>query len=149
MNQKIYEAFKNQEGKIIDNGPSKAANWLAAKLLRIGDSNITLECFVREDMTNPAGILHGGVASLMLDEVIGMGNVVMSEEYLMSSVNLNVDFLSSARLGEKLLVSAKLIRLGANLNHWEAKIEKESGKLVAKASSNMAKTHIKLSDIGF
>ncbi len=148
MNQKIYGMFKSQEGKVIDNGPSKAANWLGAKLLRVGDSYVTVECVVREDMTNPVGILHGGIASLMLDEVIGMGNVIMSEEYVMSSVNLNVDFLSSAKVGERLIISSKLIRTGANLNHWEAKIEKESGKIVAKASSNMAKTHVKLSDLG-
>ncbi|MDN3203967.1 PaaI family thioesterase [Algoriphagus sediminis] len=148
MNQRIYSIFKAQEGQVIDNGPSKAANWLALKLLRIGDSNVTMEGRVREDMCNPVGILHGGIASLMLDEIIGIGNIVMTEEYVMSSVNLNVDFLSSANIGERLIISAKLIRLGANLNHWEAKIEKESGKLVAKASSNMSKTHIKLSDLG-
>jgi acyl-coenzyme A thioesterase PaaI-like protein len=65
----------------------------------------------------------------------------------MTSINLNVDFLSSAKLGEKVEVSAKLVRSGSNLNHWESVIRKESGKVVAKASSNMIKTHIKIKEI--
>jgi acyl-coenzyme A thioesterase PaaI-like protein len=85
----------------------------------------------------------------MLDDVIGMGNFVAGSEYLMTSINLNVDFLSPAQIGEVLEVSAELIRSGSNLNHWEAVIQKDSGKIVAKASSNMIKTHVKLSDLGF
>jgi uncharacterized protein (TIGR00369 family) len=100
-------------------------------------------------MCNPGKILHGGIASLMLDDVIGMGNFVAGSEYLMTSINLNVDFLSAAQIGETLEVSAKLIRSGSNLNHWEAAIRKESGKVVAKASSNLIKTHVKLSDLGY
>lgn len=100
-------------------------------------------------MCNPGKILHGGIASLMLDDVIGMGNFVAGSEYLMTSINLNVDFLSSAQIGENLEVTAKLVRSGYNLNHWEAIIRKESGKIVAKASSNLIKTHVKLSDLEF
>ncbi|MEY3649139.1 MAG: hypothetical protein RLZ13_2024, partial [Bacteroidota bacterium] len=102
---------------------------------------------VRPDMCNPGRILHGGIASLMLDDVIGMGNFVAGSEFLMTSINLSVDFLSAAQVGERLEVSARLVRSGANLNHWEAEIRKESGKLVAKASSNLIKTHVKIADL--
>jgi acyl-coenzyme A thioesterase PaaI-like protein len=78
-----------------------------------------------------------------------MGNFVLGSEYLMTSINLNVDFLSAAHIGETLEVTAKLIRSGSNLNHWEAFIRKESGKFVAKASSNLIKTHVKLSELGY
>lgn len=149
MNQKIYETFKAQIGKKLDRMPSHAGNWLEGTLLEVGEKHVTVAYTVDKKMCNPALILHGGVASLMLDEVIGMANVIASDEYLMSTINLAVDFLSSAKLGEKLEVKAVLVRTGANLNHWEAQISKESGKIVAKASSNMLKTHIKLKDLGF
>jgi acyl-coenzyme A thioesterase 13 len=48
-----------------------------------------------------------------------------------------------------LVVTANLVRSGSNLNHWEAVIKKENGKIVAKASSNLIKTHVKLSELGF
>ncbi len=145
----LLDLFKSQIGKPLSNTPSSAGNWLGGTLLDIDSSHIKVTYTVRPDMCNPGRILHGGVASLMLDEVIGMGNFVAGSEYLMTSINLNVDFLSAAQIGETLEVTAKLVRSGSNLNHWEAIIQKESGKIVAKASSNLIKTHVKLSELGF
>lgn len=141
--------FRSQIGKTLDRTPSAAGNWLSGVLLDVDDHHIKVQYIVRPDMCNPGRILHGGIASLMLDDVIGMGNFVAGSEYLMTSINLNVDFLSAAQIGEKLEVTAKLVRSGSNLNHWEAIIRKESGKIVAKASSNLIKTHVKLSDLGY
>ncbi|WP_323831783.1 PaaI family thioesterase [Algoriphagus sp. D3-2-R+10] len=143
------EHFKKLIGKKLDKTPSMAGNWLEGTLLEIEKGFIKVSYIITPAMCNPAIILHGGVASLMMDDVIGRGNYVAGSEYLMTSINLTVDFLSAAQIGEKVEVSAKLLRSGANLNHWEAVITKESGKLVAKASSNMIKTHIKLSELGF
>src|SRR5690606_8872224 len=130
----------------LDKTPSMAGNWLRGTRLEIENGFIKVSYTVTPEMCNPARILHGGVASLMIDDVIGMGNYAVGSEYLMTSINLNVDFLSAAQIGEKLDVSAKLVRSGANLNHWDALITKDAGKLVAKASSNMIKTHVKVSD---
>jgi len=143
------ELFKTQIGKKLDKTPSAAGNWLGGTLLEIDLHHIKVSYTIRPDMCNPGKILHGGIASLMLDDVIGMGNFVAGSEYLMTSINLNVDFLSSAQIGETLEVTAKLVRSGSNLNHWEAVIKKLTGKIVAKASSNLIKTHVKLSDLGF
>lgn len=146
---KGLEFFKTQVGKKLDKTPSAAGNWLGGNLLEIDLHHIKVQYTVRPDMCNPGQILHGGIASLMLDDVIGMGNFVAGSEFLMTSINLNVDFLSAAQVGETLEVTAKLIRSGSNLNHWEGVIRKESGKFVAKASSNLIKTHVKLSELGF
>jgi len=146
---KALQSFQSLVGKTLDKTPSAAGNWLAGTLKEVSEKHIKVAYTVRAEMCNPAKILHGGIASLMLDDVIGMGNFVAGSEYLMTSINLNVDFLSPAQIGEVLEVSADLIRSGTNLNHWEAVIQKDSGKIVAKASSNMIKTHVKLSDLGF
>lgn len=139
--------FRTQIGKTLDRTPSAAGNWLAGKLLEVSQEEIRVAYTVRPDMCNPGRILHGGIASLMLDDVIGMGNFVAGSEFLMTSINLSVDFLSAAQVGEQLEVIAKLVRSGSNLNHWEAIIRKESGKIVAKASSNLIKTHVKIADL--
>jgi uncharacterized protein (TIGR00369 family) len=139
--------FRSQVGKTLDRTPSAAGNWLAGTLLDVDNQFLKVGYIVRPDMCNPGRILHGGVASLMLDDVIGMGNFVAGSEFLMTSINLSVDFLSAAQVGERLEVSARLVRSGSNLNHWEAEIRKESGKLVAKASSNLIKTHVRIADL--
>lgn len=141
------EFFNSLIGKKLDHTPSSAGNWLDGTLLEVSESHIKVRYQVRPDMCNPARILHGGVASLMLDDAIGMANFVTGTEYLMTSINLSVDFLSSAQIGEDLDLTADLVRSGANINHWEAVIRKNNGKIVAKASSNMIKTHVKMSDL--
>lgn len=141
--------FKKLVGQKLDKTPSMAGNWLAGTLLEVEEGKIKVVYTITPEMCNPAKTLHGGVASLMMDDVIGMGNFLVGSDYLMTSINLNVDFLSAAQIGEQMEVSATLLRAGSNLNHWEATITKKSGKLVAKASSNMIKTHIKLQDLGF
>lgn len=141
------EFFTSLIGKKLDHTPSSAGNWLDGTLLEVSESHIKVRYQVRPDMCNPARILHGGVASLMLDDAIGMANFVTGTEYLMTSINLSVDFLSSAQIGEDLDLTADLVRSGANINHWEAVIRKNNGKIVAKASSNMIKTHVKMSDL--
>lgn len=145
----ILAQFQSLIGKKLTNTPSEAGNWLGGTLEDVNESFIKVSYEVTSAMCNPARILHGGVAALMMDDVIGMGNYLSGSEFLMTSINLNVDFLASAKIGEKLEVSATLIRSGKNLNHWEAIIKKESGKTVAKASSNMIKTHVQLKDLGF
>ncbi|WP_191321890.1 PaaI family thioesterase [Algoriphagus aquimarinus] len=146
---KQLEQFKKLIGQKLDKMPSMAGNWLGGTLLEIEKGFIKVSYTITPAMCNPAKILHGGVASLMMDDVIGIANFATGSEYLMTSINLNVDFLSSAKIGENVEVSAKLVRSGTNLNHWDAVITKDSGKLVAKASSNMIKTHVKLSELGF
>ena len=143
-----FDYFRAQVGKTLDKTPSAAGNWLAGVLMAVDNAEIKVSYTVRPDMCNPGRILHGGIASLMLDDVIGMGNFVAGSEFLMTSINLSVDFLSAAQVGEQLEVSAKMVRSGANLNHWEAIIRKDSGKIVAKASSNLIKTHVKIADLG-
>ena len=144
----MLQLFRSQIGKTLDRTPSAAGNWLAGTLLAVDTNQLSVAYQIREDMCNPGRILHGGIASLMLDDVIGMGNFVAGSEFLMTSINLTVDFLSAAQIGERVEVTATMVRSGANLNHWEAVIRKESGKIVAKASSNLIKTHVKISDLG-
>lgn len=144
----MLQLFRSQVGKTLDRTPSAAGNWLAGTLLAVDMQQISVAYQIREDMCNPGRILHGGIASLMLDDVIGMGNFVAGSEFLMTSINLTVDFLSAAQIGERVEVTATMVRSGANLNHWEAVIRKESGKIVAKASSNLIKTHVKIADLG-
>jgi acyl-coenzyme A thioesterase 13 len=90
--------FRSQVGKTLDRTPSAAGNWLAGTLLEVDVHAIKVAYTVRPDQCNPGRILHGGIASLMLDDVIGMGNFVAGSEFLMTSINLSVDFLSAAPL---------------------------------------------------
>jgi acyl-coenzyme A thioesterase 13 len=140
----MLDLFKNCIGKKISEfNKIPLVKWLDGTLIAAEEGHITVEHIVQEDFVNPLGILHGGIASTFMDDVIGATVFSLGKPHYYVSLNLNVDFMSPAKLGEKIYVSAQVIRNGENIVHLEAKIANESGKLIAKATSNMAKVHKK------
>ncbi len=120
--------------------PSPAGNWLNGKLIDAEPGEITVEFEVLKAMTNPVGTLHGGVLSLMADEVIGIATFSLNNEYMYTSINLVVDFLSSAKIGDTITAKASIVRKGRNVINVECLLTNQNGKLIGKASSNMART---------
>ncbi|HAN77366.1 MAG TPA: hypothetical protein DCQ31_06120 [Bacteroidales bacterium] len=58
------------------------------------------------------------------------------------SVNINIDFLTSAKIGDTLRAEAKVIRNGKSIIHAECEITDKRGRIIAKATSNLAVTAI-------
>ncbi len=95
-------------------------------------------------MTNPASVLHGGVSAGILDELIGAMVICLGREYAYTSINLTVDFLHAARLGERVTATATLIRAGKNIVHCEGYIAAYDGKVIAKCATNLVQTTVKI-----
>jgi uncharacterized protein (TIGR00369 family) len=61
-----------------------------------------------------------------------------------TSLNLNVDFLYSIREGEALFATGRVIREGKKIVHAECLVEDKEGRLLAKATSNLVVTSMKV-----
>ena len=133
---KIVDFFKGQIGKTITNSPSAAGNWLQGKLIEVEEGRIVAEYTVREEMTNPAGMLHGGIIALISDELIGATIATLDLQNFFVSINLHTEFLYGAKKGETITASTEIIRKGKNIINSECKIYNKEGKLIAKASAN-------------
>lgn len=136
--------FRSRINKDLSDSISPLGRWLHGTLRAVDYGQISVEFKVRAEMTNPVGVLHGGAAAAMLDDVVGMMVFTLGREYGYTSVNLNCDFLSAARLGDVLTVNAEVIRAGRNIIHCEGQIVTPAGKIVAKCASNLIQTGVKL-----
>lgn len=136
--------FRSQIGNTITQSPSPLGQWLNGKLIEVQHGSMTVEITIRKDMTNPLGTLHGGAAAAIMDDLVGMMVFGLGREYAYTTVNLNCDFLNAARLGEVLIAHAYVIRAGKNVIHCEARITNTEGKIIAKCSTNMIQTGVKL-----
>ncbi len=134
-------AFQEQKGKAFGS-PSPVGKWLAGTLIDAQEGELLVSYEVRQDFTNPMGVMHGGIYALMLDDVLGAAVFMLDNEFIFTTLNLNIDYLKSAKVGETITVHAHIIRAGKNVVHCEAKLKNAEGKLLAKATSNLAKTHI-------
>jgi uncharacterized protein (TIGR00369 family) len=141
MTNPTLEIFKSFIGKrVAENSPSPISKWLDGTLVAVEHGSLSVEFVVQKEMCNPAHILHGGIAATMLDDIIGMTIFSMGHTVFYSTVNLSVDYLFSAKIGEKLTVKSKIIRVGKKIAHAEGEIRNEDGHYIAKCSTNLVAT---------
>jgi acyl-coenzyme A thioesterase 13 len=123
---------------------SPVGRWLNGKLVDINEGSMQAEFVVRKDMTNPMGVLHGGIAATILDDVVGTMVYALGRDFAYTSVNLNCDFLHAAKLNDIITAYAKVIRAGKNIIHVEGTITNTGGKIIAKCTSNLIQTSLKI-----
>ena len=138
ISNSALEALKAHIGQTLPKNPSPFGVWLNPIIRSVEHGELELEFLVREDMSNPAGIMHGGITASMIDETIGMMMYCLGEPHFKASINLVVDFLAPARPGDTLLVKAKLTKKGKNLFHALGEmIRKDDHRLISTGSAHM------------
>lgn len=117
--------------------PSPLGRWLNGRLQAVTETDMQVAFVVRADMLNPAGLAHGGALAAMLDECMGMLLSLHGGKHFFATINLTVDYLASAKPGDTLTATARVVRAGGRLAHAEAALHNAQGTLVAKAASNL------------
>ncbi|WP_395767700.1 PaaI family thioesterase [Aquirufa sp.] len=142
-NEKIISYLNaNLNKKIADGNPNPITTWLDGTLIKASVGSVTAEFTVREDQCNHAQVMHGGIISTILDDIMGMTLITVEIEHLYVTINLHVDFLYGAKAGEKVTAVSEIFRVGKKIANVEAKLFNAEGKLLAKGSSNLAATSI-------
>jgi uncharacterized protein (TIGR00369 family) len=133
--------FQQLVGQSLDHPMAPPfTQWLGGKLLRVEQGETDMSFTVRKEMTNPAGMLHGGIHAAIMDDLVGMTVAVYGLDNLYVSVNLSVDFIAPARVGDTVIARAKVTRAGKTIVSATAEILNEKGHLLSRASTNMANT---------
>ncbi|SFF02564.1 PaaI family thioesterase [Thermoflexibacter ruber] len=136
----ILEMFKAHIDKPMSDIAPPLTQWLNGTLLKAELGSFEMSFKVRKEMTNPAGLLHGGIHASILDDIIGMTVAALGLPNLYVSINLHIDFLHPARIGETVIAKSTVIRSGKTIVNAAAEIYNEKGQLLSKATSNLANT---------
>ena len=144
MSNPVVEFLQANIGQPMAKSPSPAGRWLNGVLKEVKAGEIIIDFTVREEMTNPMGILHGGLMAAMMDEIIGTAVFSLGLEKFYTTVNLVVDFLASAREGETITAKANIVRQGKTIINVACEVVNAEGKLLARATSNLISTQIKV-----
>lgn len=125
-------------GQEMSGSPSPMGRWLRGILRSIDEGAMSVEFTVRPEMTNPAGVLHGGMIAAMLDDSIGvMVHSLVGIENYHTTVNLSIDYLAPAMGGDVVTASTKIIRHGKTMINAEGWLYNAAGKPLARATTNM------------
>lgn len=145
MENKRLQLVQSFIGKPFSGSPSPFAKWLNGTVISVDENSVEFQFEIRKEMTNPAGTLHGGIISSMIDDCIGVNFMILGLENFYPTINLNVDFFNPAFENDTVLVKTELIKLGKTIIHFNAVvINQNNGKPVAKASSNLAVSSTKI-----
>lgn len=139
MANPIVEFLNTQIGNTIENTPSEVSNWLKGKLISAELGKIAVSFKVRKEMMNPAGVLHGGMASLIADDMMGLCLFTLNKKHFYTSVNLTIDFLKPAFLDDEIVAETEVIKDGRKITHCVCKLKRD-GVVIAYSTSNLMAT---------
>ena len=140
------ERLRPYIGQEFTDSPSPVGRWLNGILQDIGESSLKVAYVIRAEMTNPVGILHGGIIATMLDDIMGITVNVKHNpklEFFYSTINLHVDYLASAREGATVIASSNITKPGNRIMYVEGWLHDSNGKLLAHSSCNMLKVELR------
>jgi uncharacterized protein (TIGR00369 family) len=88
---------------------------LGIKLTRIHRDGVTVECALRHELTNSAGVAHGGVAAAIADVAVGMAlNRHFGGKRRMTTVEMKINYFLPVSEG-RIFARARLLRIGSTL----------------------------------
>jgi len=106
---------------------------LGLKVARRHRDGVTIECPLRPDLMNLAGVLHGGVTATLADVAVGIAiHNHFDGQRPTTTVELKVNYFLPVA-GKKLRARSRLIRVGKTLVVGRVDLTDDRGKLVAAA----------------
>ena len=88
---------------------------LGVKLSRVHRDGIAIECIIRRELTNRAGVAHGGVAAAMADIAVGMAiNRHFDGKRKITTIEMKINYFRPVSEG-RIFARSHLLRLGSTL----------------------------------
>lgn len=144
MFSEAAQFLKDRIGREVIDSPSPFMSWLKPVMVAVTEGSLTFQYTVRHEMTNPFGTLHGGIIAAMIDDAIGATLISYGEPNFYVSINLSVDYLSSAREGDVIVAQTAITKKGKQIVNAQCEVwNADKTRLIAKGYTNLLKTEIK------
>ena len=107
---------------------------LGAKLVSSKKGYCKVKLDIKPSHLNHGGIVHGGVLATLCDIALaGAVATVMKKEEWCVTIQLNIEYMDPAFLGETIFGYGKLVRRGKTLAFVEGGIESKDKRKITKA----------------
>jgi uncharacterized protein (TIGR00369 family) len=106
---------------------------LGMKLTRTHSDGVTIECALRHELTNSAGVAHGGVAAAIADVAVGMAlNRHFGGKRPITTVEMKINYFLPATYGH-IFARSRLLRIGSTLCVGSVDLTNTEGKQLGTA----------------
>lgn len=101
---------------------------LGIKLTRTHSDGVTIECALRHELTNSAGVAHGGVTAAIADVAVGMAlNRHFGGKRPITTVEMKINYFLPATDGH-IFARSRLLRIGSTLCVGSVDLTNTEGK---------------------
>ncbi|MBN2236769.1 MAG: PaaI family thioesterase, partial [Bacteroidales bacterium] len=135
--------LKTLIGKPFTKSISPSTMLLGGTLRFIEAGEAWIDYPIKQEMSNPIGMIQGGFLAALIDDTIGLAFFSMEPKLMFTTTNLNVNYLFGARVGETVLAKAKVIRMGKKIANFECKIYNSKDEVIASSTTNLVVTTVK------
>ena len=130
--------FQKLIGKEITQSPSPYMNWLKPTLISAERGEIHCSYMIRKEMTNPYGILHGGITAGIIDDLIGASVYLLGSNSEFTTINNSIDYFATAVEGDLITAKTAIVKQGRSIINLQCEVFLPSkNRLIAKGYSNM------------
>jgi uncharacterized protein (TIGR00369 family) len=85
--------------------------------------------------TNSRGLIHGGLIAALADNAMGLScGVKLGGGARLVTVSMSIDFISSAHIGQWLVIESEVIKTGGTLCFAQCRVTAD-GELIARANA--------------
>ncbi|KAL0623331.1 Acyl-coenzyme A thioesterase 13 [Plecturocebus cupreus] len=124
---KLYKRMKHtllKVGYLYSNKP--------VTLVSAAPGKVICEMKVEEEHTNKLGTLHGGLTATLIDNISTFALLCTERGAPGVSVDMNITYMSPAKLGEDVVITAHVLKQGKTLAFASVDLtNKATGKLIA------------------
>jgi uncharacterized protein (TIGR00369 family) len=106
---------------------------LGMRLRRVHRDGITIDCMLRNDLRNSAGVAHGGIAAAMADAAVG-GAIQRHFDGVrrITTVELKINYFLPVTEG-RIFARSHLLRIGSTLCVGNVDLTDEGGRAIGTA----------------
>lgn len=111
---------------------SQCARYLGMSIEELSRGYAKVKMELKSDFLNWDNRIQGGVIASLIDQAFGCSLNTLEKMYV--AVQLNINFLSAAPVGETLYAEAKVLHAGKTLGVSEITVVDSNGRIVARAT---------------
>jgi uncharacterized protein (TIGR00369 family) len=112
---------------------------MGIEVVEAAPGRAVIEMDAKPEMTNFAGLVHGGFLSMLADSAMGRAlHATLPEGERHVTFDLKMNFISAARPEERLRASANVIHSGRRTALVECRVEGPDGGLLATATGTFS-----------
>jgi 1,4-dihydroxy-2-naphthoyl-CoA hydrolase len=106
--------------------------WLGMRFLTAALERVTAEMMVRDELSNGAGVLHGGVLMAFADTLGACATTLnLPEGADTTTLESKTNFLAPAPVGTKVIGECLPLHRGKRTMVWQTRVTSEGGRLIA------------------